>query len=61
MQSIGWEPVASTNRTERFLTSSEPEYDYEGDDWEEYESCPSLELVHEDEDCVCCCSTLMPF
>jgi hypothetical protein len=35
MQGIGWEPVASTNHTERFLAGSETEYDYEGDGWED--------------------------
>jgi hypothetical protein len=27
--------VASTKCTDRFLIGSEPEYDYEGDDWED--------------------------
>jgi hypothetical protein len=27
-QSIGWEPAASTNRTDNCLVGSEPEYDY---------------------------------
>ena len=30
-QSIGWEPVASTNHTNNCLTGSEPKYDYQGD------------------------------
>ena len=34
-KSIGWEPVASTNRTDTLAAGSEPEYDYAGDDWEE--------------------------
>ena len=34
-KSIGWEPVASTNRTDTLAAGSEPEYDYVGDDWEE--------------------------
>ena len=34
-QSIGWEPLASTNRTDNCLIGSEPEYDYQGDGWED--------------------------
>jgi hypothetical protein len=37
--------VTSTKSTDRFLIGSEPEYDYEGDDWEDYRVCSTLELV----------------
>jgi hypothetical protein len=37
--------VASTKCTDRFLAGSEPEYDYEGDDWGEKRVCSALELV----------------
>ena len=32
---LGWETVASTNRTDRFWTGSEPEFDYEDEEWSE--------------------------
>ena len=35
MQSIGWEPVASTNRIDNCLVGFEPEYNYQGDGWED--------------------------
>ena len=38
-QSIGWEPVASTNHTNNCLIGSEPEYDHQGDGWEDQRSC----------------------
>ena len=34
-QSIGWEPVASTNHTDNCLVGSESEYDYQRDGWED--------------------------
>ena len=37
--------MASTKCTNRFLVGSEPEYDYEGDDWEDERVCSVLELV----------------
>jgi hypothetical protein len=40
--------VASTKCTDRFLTGSEPEYDYEGDDWEDERVYSTLELVPRD-------------
>ena len=35
MQSIGWEPMASTNRIDNCLAGSESEYDFQGDGWED--------------------------
>jgi hypothetical protein len=35
MQSIGWEPVASTNYTDNCLIGSELEYDYQGYGWKD--------------------------
>jgi hypothetical protein len=40
--------VASTKCTDRFLIGFELEYDYEGDDWEDYRVCSTLELVLDD-------------
>ena len=36
--------MASTNRTDTLAAGSEPEYDYAGDDWEEYVSHPTLKF-----------------
>ena len=49
--------MASTNRTDNCLVGPESEYDYQGDGWEDYRSCPSLKFGLEDEVYARCHST----